>query len=105
MTQDLRGALHVSANPKLVGENVSGSSGQNAEGNIGIGHPVDGFIDGPVAAGHQDQVGAAIDGLARNLTSVPRSGGRDGVYRYAARIEQRNGTPKRVASPPEAASV
>ena len=56
--------------PNSIGEHVGGPAGQDAERHIGVGHPVDHFVDGAVAAGHQDQVCAPIDGRARDVPGV-----------------------------------
>ena len=68
-------------------------------------HPVDGFVDGTVATGHQNQICSAIDGAARNLACVARSAGGNGIDSNPARIQQLDGSLKRMASPSECTRV
>lgn len=68
-------------------------------------HSVDGFIDGSVAAGNENQICSSVDGTARNLTCVPRTAGGNRIDSNPALVQQLNGSLKRMASPSECSRV
>jgi hypothetical protein len=68
-------------------------------------HAVDGFIDGSVAAGDQDQISAPIDGAAGDFTGVAGTAGGDGIDRDPAGIQDFDGPRERMFSPSECARV
>jgi hypothetical protein len=66
-------------------------------------HAVDGFVDGAVAAGDQDEIRAAIDSATGDLTGVARAAGSDRIDGDAGGVEQLDRTRKRMLSPSECA--
>ncbi len=68
-------------------------------------HAVNGFVDGAVAAGDQDQIGATIDGAAGDFTGVARAAGGDRIDSDPGGVQQLDGPRERIFSPSECASV
>ncbi len=68
-------------------------------------HPVDCFVDSPVAARYQNQTGSAIHGAAGNLAGVARPAGGNGIDSDTSRVEQLDASPQLMASPSESARV
>ena len=60
------GTLDPGSELHLLGQHVGGAAGENGQGHAGVHHAFGHFIDGAVAAGGHNQVGAAGDVLARN---------------------------------------
>ena len=77
LPQALDGALQCIAQAQFVGQHVGGSARKHTQryacGDDSVRH----FVNGSIAAQHQDQVGAGGDGIAREFGGVARRlGGR-----------------------------
>lgn len=68
-------------------------------------HAVDGFVYGSIAAGYQDQIRAAINCAACDLTRMARSTCSNRIHADAVRVQQLDWTPKDMVSPSEPACV
>ena len=91
VAENISRMFHRIPNAELVGENIGGSGGEDAERHVGVGHSVDNFIDSAVAAGDKNEVGAVIDGIARDSGGASGTVGgdsRDGVTVRRQQIER-----------------
>jgi hypothetical protein len=57
------------------GHDIGGTEGEEPQWDIGTDHAVEHFVEGSVAAGRQDEIGAAYDALARDASRGDGSGG------------------------------
>jgi DNA ligase (NAD+) len=68
-----------------------------------VDHPIDRFVDGAVASGHQDEIGALLDCAARQVRRCPGTRGGQCVDRNSARFKQTDGAIERMLPPLEPA--
>ncbi len=68
--------LGVEGDLEVAGEDVAAAEGDDAEGGVGVeGEALEDFVDGPVAAAGEDNVGSAVGGFAGLLASGAGGGG------------------------------
>jgi hypothetical protein len=71
-------------NAQIACEQITGSAGDDAEGNVGADQCGGGLHRGPVAAEHHDDIHSFSHAVLRELTCVPGSSGRQHFHCPAA---------------------
>ena len=100
------GALDAGSESDLLGQDVGGAAGENGQRHGGMQHALGGFIDGAIAAGNHNQVGAAADVLARNdARGSPAPGGDHGQVVAIVPEDSGNALNQRLPVPSELSRI